>query len=134
MRKNGSNFNDPFYYNKSGIEVVYGGEMLVKQKYSRLKKFGTDGETNSITQVILSYGLAYRPSYEIALLRDNSPAKNAGLMVGDVFLKINGKTAYELELQEIVHILSGNTHKKIILLIDRGGKQISYNFALKDLL
>lgn len=133
LKKNGSKFNDPFYYNKSGIEVVYGGEMLVTEKQSK-RKYDPAGETKSITQVIFSYGLAYRPSYQIALLRDNSPAKNAGLLVGDIFLKINGKTAYELKLQEIIHILSGNANKKIILLIDRGGKQLKYDFTLKDLL
>ena len=93
-----------------------------------------EDKTKSITQVIFSYGLAYRPSYQIALLRDNSPAKNAGLMVDDVFLEINGKIAYELKLQEVVHILSGNANKKIRLLIDRGGKHLKYNFVLKDLL
>ena len=113
---------------------MYGGEMLVTEKQSKRINYGTDDKNKSITQVIFSIGLAYRPSYQIALLRDNSPAKNAGLMVDDIFLKINGKTAYELKIQEIVHILSGKSNKKITLLIDRGGKQLKYNFVLKDLL
>ena len=135
LRKNGSKFNDPFYYNKSGIEVIYGGEMLVKEKQSKLMSYNnTESDTKSITRVIFSYSLAYKPSYQIALLRDDSPAKNAGLLAGDIFLRINGKTAYELKLQEIVHILSGDANKKITLLIDRGGKQLKYRFLLKDLL
>lgn len=134
LRKNNSKFKAPFYYNKSGIEVVYGGEMLVKENKPKDLKVKTGADKSVVTSIIFSYGLAFRPSYRIALLRDDSPAKKAGLLVGDVFLKINGKTAYELELQEIVQILSGRANKKITLLIDRGGKSLKYNFVLKDLL
>ncbi len=134
LRKNGSKFNDPFYYNKSGIEVIYGGEMLVKEKKSRMVSNHSESDTKSITHIIFSYGLAFKPSYQIVLLRDDSPAKKAGLLVGDIFLKINGKTAYELKLQEIVEILSGKANKKITLSIDRSGKQLKYSFLLKDLL
>ncbi|MDH3323000.1 MAG: aspartyl protease family protein [Flavobacteriaceae bacterium] len=135
FKKNKKYFNDPFSYNKSGIEIVYGGEMLVKEINSSAGKKNTPKkETNNIIEIINSYNLAYKPSYVIAKIRENSPAYLSGLMVGDIILEINGSHAYDKKMEEIIHILSGREHKKIKLLVSRKGKHLKYEFYLKDLL
>lgn len=135
FKKNKSKYNAPFYYNKSGIEVVYGGDMLVQDKTMKSDRIDAKtAQSKSITQVFLTYSLAFKPSYKIALIRDDSPAQEAGLKVDDVFLRINGKTAFDLSLQEIVEMLSGRKDKKINLMIDRYGKQMRFKFELRNLL
>ncbi len=131
FRKN-SYFKKPFYYNKSGLELIYGGDMMVKERKSRYAA-GTSEDGESITQVISSYVLAYKPSYQISHLRDDSPAKNAGLMVGDIILEINGSLAYNKEMQEVINILSQKENKKIKLLVSRDGQHFKYEFLLKSM-
>jgi C-terminal processing protease CtpA/Prc len=80
------------------------------------------------------YNVAYRPRYQISHVRKGSPALFSGLMVGDVLLEINGRPAYEKELHEIIHMLSGNENKKIKLLIERNGVELKYEFELKNML
>jgi hypothetical protein len=131
LKKN-SHFKKPFFYNKSGLELTYGGDMMVKERKSRYTE-GTSQEGKSITQLISSYVLAYKPSYQISHLRDDSPAKNAGLLVGDIILEINGSVAYNKEMQEIIHTLSQKENKKIKLLISRNGQHLKYEFFLKSM-
>ncbi len=133
LKKNSRFFKEPFLYNKSGIELVYGGERLVKEKRARFPDSGQNNN-NSITQIIYSYALAYKPSYQISFIRDGSPAKIAGLLVGDIILEINRKLAYNIEMQEITQMLSQKEDKKIKLLIDRDGKHLNYQFNLKSML
>jgi len=134
LKKN-LNYKDIFTYNKSGIELVYGGDMLVSEKRPVFRNLNGDSQgKNSITEIIYTYSLAYKPSFQISFIREDSSAKNAGLRVGDVLLEINGKTAFNFSLEEIIYILSGRENKKIRLLIDRDGRHLEYKFLLQDLL
>ena len=135
LKKNNKYFGSPFLYNKSGIELIYGGEMLIKEKrttsnYSEVDK---DKINSSLFQIIYSYGLSYKPSYQISFIREGSPAKLAGLLVGDILLEINGIPYYEKEMNEIITIMSQKENKKIKLLIDRDGKHLRYEFYLKNM-
>ncbi|MCK5678921.1 MAG: aspartyl protease family protein [Flavobacteriaceae bacterium] len=128
-------YKTPFLYNKSGMELVYSGDVLVQEKSSRFVNYKFEENKSSlITEVMAIYNLAYKPSYQISFIRKQSPAHFAGLLVGDVILEINGKPAYNNKLQEIVFILSGKENKKIKLLIERNGKQLKYEFLLKNIL
>ncbi len=135
LKKNGSNFKAPFLYNKSGIELIYNGEMLVQEKKSRFQDYELDSNKKSLlTEVMYVYNVAYRPKYEISHIRKGSPALFSGLLVGDILLEVNGRPAYEKELDEIIHMLSGNENKKIKLLIERNGVELKYEFELKNML
>jgi hypothetical protein len=135
LKKNASNYNDIFTFNKSGIELVYGGEMLVSEqkRYFNESKANVQSQ-NTFSDILYSYNLAYKRSYQISFLRDGSPAKKVGLKVGDIILEINGKTAYNYFMEEIIYILSGRVGKKIRLLVDRDGKHVRYFFELQKLL
>lgn len=133
LKKNKRNFNAPFLYNKSGMEIMYGGEMLVNDKRVRLNH-SIDGKDHTLTDIFYSYGLTYKPSYKVALVRNGSPAHFAGIRVGDILLEINGKPAYSLEMENIVYLLSQPENKRIKVLIDRDGQHLRYQFKLKSLL
>ncbi len=132
LKKNPRNFRAPFLYNKSGMEIIYGGEMLVKEKKAKIIPSGEQG--TSITDIIYGYGLTYKPSYKVSHIRTGSPAHLAGLLVGDILLEINGKAAYAMKMEEVIHLLSQREDKRIRLLVDRNGKHLRYEFTLKSLL
>ena len=133
LKKNNRFFKEPFLYNKSGIEIVYGGEMLVKEKRTRINP--VEGQNNpSITDIIYSYGLTYKPSYKIAVIRYGSPAHLAGLREGDIILEINGRAAYSMKMEEVNHMFSQQADKRIRMLVDRNGEHLNYEFVLKSLL
>lgn len=133
LKKNSKFYNEPFLYNKSGIEIVYGGEMLVKEKRSRIGEI--DGEKSvSILDIVYSYGLTYKPSFKISVVRWGSPAHLAGLRAGDIILEINGKAAYMMKMEEVIHVFSQKAEKRIRMLVDRNGQHLNYEFTLKSLL
>ena len=132
LKKN-AKFKAPFMYNKSGVELMFGGEMLVKVKRGTL--YQTNAQTTrSATQIVFNYGLTYKPSFQISQIRQGSPAHLAGLMENDILLEINGVAAYSLKMEEVIHMLSQKAGKKIKVLVDRNGQHLKYEFVLKDLL
>lgn len=133
LKKNGRYYGDPFLYNKSGIEFIFGANMLVSEKKARLADPKTDN-SQSITEIIFSYGLTYKPSYRISEIRKGSPAHLVGLMVGDIILEVNGTPAYSIQMDRLVYILSQKEDKKVRMLIDRNGEHLRYEFYLKSLL
>ncbi len=133
LKKNRKFYKTPFLYNKSGIELMFGGEMLVKEHKAKFNQ-PSQGQYRTITDIFYGYGLAYKPSYKISLVREGSPAHFAGLMIGDIVLEVNGKEAYNLKMEEIVFMLSQKDDKKIKMLVDRNGEHLRYEFYLKSLL
>ncbi len=133
LKKNGRFYRAPFLYNKSGMELIYGGEMLVKENKYQVP-LPKDNQGVSITTIFYTFGLTYKPSYKISLIRKGSPAHYAGLREGDILLEINGKEAYNLEMEEIVYMLSQKEDKKIKVLVDRNGQHLRYEFYLKSML
>ena len=133
LKQNRQFYKEPFLYNMSGMELIFGGNMAVKVKQANLVDPDKSKNT-SITEIFYNYGWMYKPSYQVSLVRKGSPAHLAGIMIGDIILEINAKPAYELQMEEVIHILSIKENKKIKLLIDRNGEHLRYEFVLKSLL
>lgn len=134
IKKPSKYFNDPFLYNMSGIEVAHNGNILVGEREKTMaNNYGKENEQATV-QLVYNYIYALKPSFRIAELRKNSPAKKAGLLKDDVILKINGKPSYHYKLQDITYLFSSKVGKKIKLLIKRNGIEMIYEFKLKELL
>lgn len=136
LKKNG-NFKNEFTYNKSGIDLEQRGIRVVKDYYYNLNN-GRLTFTKDATVFVKTskqdYRLGVRPAFQIAKLRDNSPAKNAGLEIGDVILKINNKDVKDYTLQEVIEFLNGRSGKRMKVLVDRNGRLYEYQFKLIDLI
>lgn len=69
--------------------------------------------------------------YFIYNLREASPAKEAGIMVGDIIKKINGNHAEQRGLNNINELLKRRPGKKIKLKIQRGDSTFKVKFRLR---
>lgn len=135
LLKKGSHFNDAFRYNMSGIELVYNGKVLVKEKeaYNTLGAYGGNQQaSNTTVSINTNYKYTFKPTYKIYKVRPNSPAAIAGIQDGDVLIKINGKYTFNLQLEEIVHQFYKKENTKINVVIERNGMDYQYSFKLKD--
>lgn len=70
--------------------------------------------------------------YTIFSVHKNSPADNAGIIVGDQILKINGRSTTNLELNDILLILHNKEGKKIKLKLSRNGIELETTIILTD--
>ena len=132
-------FNEKFHYNKSGIELAHDGLRFVREVDNKIRSnYGGGGSpgNQTSTRIIINtqYKMVLKPAFSIVELRENSPAKKAGLRVGDIILSINNKSADQFKLQEVIHMLYGDTGKHIKLKIVRNGNVvITFEFQLEDL-
>jgi hypothetical protein len=133
LKKN-KNFKSPFHYNKSGITVEQHGIRVVKEKFleKSYDPFGRSNEDNTVINFLESFRLNLKPAFSVVELRENSPAKRAGLMIGDVILSVNGKATYTMKLQELIEIFCDHDDKLIRLVVERNSNQMRINFRLED--
>lgn len=136
--KKGSGFSKPFNYNMSGIELAYNGKILVGERDNSLNKFAisTMDDVNNNPTVFLEYQYKYKfkPSYRVHHILPNSPASEAGIMEGDILIKINNKFTHDMTLDEIVAIFYEKEGKRVNVLVERYGQNYEYKFRLRDLL
>ena len=80
------------------------------------------------------YKFLLKPIYEIANVRESSPAAIAGLQKGDVIILINKNPAYKYSLQEINTLFKSEGVKWITLEVERGNEILKFKFQLDDIL
>ncbi len=132
LKKNGS-FTSDFNYNMSGIDVVYNGEELVKEEALKrsLSPYSDEVSERSSISFITNYSFNFKPSYIIKNVLKKSAADKVGLLKDDIILKINGKSAYELTLSNIIHKFQERDKKKIRITVRRNGVIMKFEFRLE---
>ena len=73
-------------------------------------------------------------TFKVVSVRKDSPAGAAGLMPGDVLLKVNGRKAKFLSLSHIINLFRAKDGRKIKLKIKRGDEEIKTSFRLQDII
>ncbi|MFM9989132.1 PDZ domain-containing protein [Flavobacterium sp.] len=134
LKKN-SDFEDPFNYNMSGLEIQHNGLQWIKEEIE-LKTNLVANEINVIQgeKTNVKYNFLLKPIYEITNVREDSPGEKAGLKKGDLINKINGIYAFKYKLQQITQLLQSEEGKTITMEVDRKGKIIKVAFELKKIL
>lgn len=135
LKKN-QHFKEPFNYNMSGIELVYHGQILVKEKEEasfRVDPYSTNANKSDQNTFILSYNYSYKfkPTYKINQIMEGSPAYEAGLMKDDLFVKINGEPTYKFKLEELTYFFYNNENDKLKIEIERNGIPMKFEFRLR---
>lgn len=62
----------------------------------------------------------------ISTVFKGSPAEKAGLLVGDIILKVNDKSTYNLSLDEVAALVKGKIGTEVTLLIKRNNEEITF--------
>lgn len=132
LKKN-SSLKREFNYNMSGLEVVYSGATLVKEKdvknYSDAYKQKLN-PNNSIS-FITSFSYKFKPTYRINTVVKGSPGDKAGILKDDIILKINSKSSYDYTLGQIVNLFKEKKGRRIKMLIERQGVKMKFEFRLE---
>jgi hypothetical protein len=131
LKKNAS-LNNGFYYNMSGLHVIYDGQELVKEKaMTAMSNEGNQSAKNNTISFVNTYHYRFKPKYEIDIVVEGSPAHKVGVLTGDIIKLINGKSAHEYTLEEIMGIFQRRPHKRITLKVKRGTKYLKFEFRLE---
>ena len=125
-------FKKEFRYNRSGIELEYAGETIVKSEKMISRREGNNTSVNdsSITFSFVSE-FRFEPIYAIKNIRPNSPASKARLQVGDIISKIKGREVYHYKLSEIINMFYGKEGAKIPIVVFRKGLKIKTKVILE---
>ncbi len=119
------------------FELIHGGKTLVKELQNTVfNVYNNTPSASSANTITFNYvyGFSLKPVCKIAYVRKDSPAEKSGLHVGDYLLKINGRRAYNYQLQNIVQKFYAGDGKLLRISVDRNGKELTFEFKLKNLL
>lgn len=136
LKKN-SDYQAPFSYNKSGVEIQHNGLQWV-QETVRMEtvplstKYNESGGVSIKTD--FKYKFQLKPIYGIANVRKNSPAAKAGLQKGDIIIKVNNNIPYKYSLQEINSLFKSVEDKWITIEVERESQILKFQFKLDDIL
>lgn len=135
--KKNSNFDSPFNYNKSGIEIQHYGLQWVQETVS-LQTIPFEGnrvvDNGSVILSNFKYKFVLKPIYIIANVRKNSPAELSGLKKGDVIISINKKPGHSFTLEKINSILKSEDENWIDFEIERESQILKFKFQLINVL
>lgn len=137
--KKSNMFDEPFYYNMSGLTLELGDSELVQgtKKIITNPLSYTESDQNAFAFGIIrttEFAWEWASQLMVADVRPGSVAEEAGVYIGDEVLMINGKPAHQYKLYEISELFSSRVGKKINLEILRNGLRMKKVFVLKKLL
>jgi hypothetical protein len=134
LKKN-KNFEEPFNYNMSGLEIQHTGKEIIKEEVLKANFIERDNKGNAEINFDkpheIKYQFSLKPMYEISNVRVDSPAHQAGIVKGDMLKKLNGEFAYKYKLNDIIEMLQSEEGKWISIEYERKGVIHKTKFQLK---
>lgn len=126
-----------FFYNKSGIEVLYIGMQMVRQIVAipdNSIAITADEQKIESESSNRKSKVELKPIYEIGHVRQSSNAAKSGLQEGDILVAIDGKSVADYSLQEINAHLWSENEIWIELKILRKEQEMTFKFQLQNIL
>ncbi|WP_225901902.1 PDZ domain-containing protein [Zobellia barbeyronii] len=136
LRKN-SNFDKPFKYNLSGLDLQHDGIRYIAESIADDKGVVYKDKSDFGNVQLLFEGqtrLSVAPEIIVSAIRAGSPAHEAGLKEGDIILAVNGKKIHRYKLQDILEMINEKEGKRVKLLIERYNSDLLFSFVLKNML
>ncbi len=134
LKKNAS-LKNGFYYNMSGLHIIYDGQELVKEKaLTKMTGSYNDGNQsakNNVISFVNTYHYKFKPKYKINIVVEGSSAHKAGVLKDDIIKSINGKQAHEYTLEEIMTLFQTKPNKRIKMKVKRGITKLKFEFRLE---
>lgn len=135
LKKN-KHFNDPFLFNKSGLDIQQNGMTWQKDlvRITTRKLEQSTNESNAIQSTDnFTYNFVLKPKFSIAGCRKDSPCFIAGMKKGDEIITINKKQVGEMNLEKINTILKAEDGTPITFEVLRDNNfSKTFKIILKD--
>lgn len=134
LKKN-KHFNDPFLFNKSGLDIRHDGMTwdrdLVTLQTTKNKQVN-EGENVYSAKENFQYHFVLKPKYSVAGCRREALCYEAGIRKDDKIISINKKKAGDYTLQKINDLMKGNDGTVVNFEVERGGQTMIFKLILKD--
>lgn len=130
-----SHFNDPFLFNRAGIELEHAGMRYIAERIADSRGVVMESDDPFGNVQILLEGqtrLSLVPEIVVSAIRAGSPAHEVGLREGDVILAVNGKSVHKFKLQEVMSMINDKKGKRVKLLIERFNRDLLFSFVLRE--
>ena len=119
---------------KKLVDGALKGMLHELDPYSSYEPFGGKAKRSSFQVGIGVMGIkTKRSGFKVICTLKNSPAAKAGIKVGDLIVKINGKPVGNLTYQQCANLLRGKFGTKVKLELLRGGTNNPLTFSVKRL-
>ncbi len=135
LKKN-NQYNNPFAYNKSGLEIQHSGLQWIQETvHLQTSPLANKNDPEPIyVNQNFKYKFELKPIYAIASVRKNSQAALAGLQKNDIIISINKKLAYQFSLQKINDLLRSEDQDWLTFVVERDSQLLKFRFQLIDIL
>ncbi|WP_371393159.1 aspartyl protease family protein [Tenacibaculum maritimum] len=133
FKKNGS-LSKGFFYNMSGLGIVYNGQELVQEEVKdQIIQMANGGSRNKGSfSFVTSYRYNFKPSYKVERVIKGSPGDLSGIKEGDEIKMINGRFSHEYNtLEEIISLFRTKPNKRIRMVVNRNGLKLKFEFRLR---
>ncbi len=129
LKKYYKNYYNKFLFNNAGLFLAYDGKtpVVVKTIVTNFNSRENDGRIEIYREEKYIYQYRMVDRIVISHIRKNSPADKAGLMKGDILLKINGKDVYQYRLDELEKHFFYHNKKQLKLTVERKGVKLNFN-------
>jgi hypothetical protein len=134
LKKN-RNFNKKFEINMAGLDIKHDGLEWTQRRIPTnigKRQDGASGGISVYSQEEFKYEFSLRPIYKVGNVREGSPADLAGVQVDDEILKINGSSAQNMKLKQIIGKFLHKEGDIIRLVLKRGVEEVKAEFKLID--
>jgi len=88
--------------------------------------------TYNIAGIEVTQIIPFVPQVEVWHIWENSPAAVAGVKIGDLIIEINGQKAFQYGIDEIKGIFETPTRRPLNIIIQRDGKEITFEIEMKS--
>jgi len=120
-------YREKFYYNMSGLEINYGGDLNVMDIQTVSHAVSIQGKYIKFDK---EHQFELAPTFVIENVREGSPGAIAGVKKGDILLGIDGIPTRKLTFGKISDIFYRKKNKTIRLKIERYGVEATFMFKL----
>ncbi|MDQ0477154.1 hypothetical protein QF004_001676 [Chryseobacterium sp. MDT2-18] len=135
LLKRNKNYNDPFLFNSSGLDIQQNGmtweKDLVEVETKKNIKAADGIEVIDQTQKF-QYNFVLKPKFSVAGCRKDSPCFVAGIRKNDQLISIDKKPVNNMTMEKINNYFKEGNGKKIDLKIERGNQVLNFTITLED--
>lgn len=133
LKKN-RNFNEPFLFNSSGLDVMHDG-MAWEKDFVQIETKKSDISNKQEvynTNETFQYKFSLKPIFVVAGCRKESPCYTAGIRKNDKIITVNNKKVSDMNLQKLNSYFKDEDGTKVKMQIERNEVTINAEIILKD--